>query len=264
MTFQIDDAGMAVARRINRRYGEGSATFISVDLAEPNQVRSAAKTIKAEHLVIDILINNAGARNDEYRPTSNGHELTFACNHLGHFLLTCLLLDRLIAAPAARIITISSDNHGAVPKDGDWELPRERYDRRAAYARSKMANIVFSSELARRLRETRITANVYVPGGVASGFARNNGLSSWLKHVLSHLLKRDLSTPGAAASGLVKLACEPGFKKTTGRYVHRSGDLAALSTFHMWNDSAALWAASILKTELNEDNATDVWPLIKP
>ena len=256
--------GRAVADQIRRYHGKSSATFLSVDLGEPDQVRAVVSAIHAEHTVIDILINNAGARNDQYLCTNNGRELTFACNHLGHFLLTCLLLDCLLAAPAGRIITVSSGNHGTVPTDGCWELSREHYDRRTAYARSKMANIVFASELARRLHTTTVTSNAYEPGGVLSGFARNNGLFCWLRHVLSHVLKKDLVTSAKAAKGIERLACEPSLKRTSGRYVRREINVAALSTFHTLEDAAYLWTISTSLTGLIEPNARTAWRLIKP
>lgn len=256
--------GGEIARQICRRHGTNSATFIAVDLGEPEQVRAAAKAIRTDHPAIDILVNNAGARNDRYQSTVNGHELTFACNHLGHFLLTCLLLDRLVAAPEGRVVTVSSGNHGTVPSDGCWELAREHYDRRLAYARSKMANIVFASELARRLQATNSTSNVYEPGGVFSAFARNNGLLPWLRHLVSHILKRDLATPAKAADGLVRLSSSPDMQGITGRYVRRGHDITGLSSFHTPDESSGLWALSAGMTGLLESEASTVWPLIKP
>lgn len=256
--------GQEIVHQICRSQGPNSASFIAVDLGEPEQVRAAAKLIRADHAAIDILVNNAGARNDKYQSTSNGHELTFACNHLGHFLLTCLLLDRLVAAPEGRIITVSSGNHGTVPSDGRWELNRENYDHRLAYARSKMANIVFASELARRLQPTKVTSNVYEPGGVSSAFARNNGLLPWLRHLVSHTLKKDLATPTKAADGIVRLGCSPEMQGITGRYVRREHDVTALASFHTLHESTQLWTLSAGMTGLLEPEAPTSWPLIKP
>ncbi|MFT3868847.1 MAG: SDR family NAD(P)-dependent oxidoreductase [Nibricoccus sp.] len=255
--------GEKIARKIRRRHGDDSATFIAADLAEPEQVRTAAVAIRTDHSVIDILINNAGARNDQYLSAANGHEQTFACNHLGHFLLTCLLLDRLLAAPEGGVITVSSGNHGAVPGYGCWELNRENYDRRLAYARSKMANIVFASELARRLSPTKITSNVYEPGGVFSSFARNNGLLPWLRHLVSHSLKRDLAMPGRAADGILRL-CSPAMQGISGRYVRREHDVTALSSFHTSHAASDLWALSVQATGIAASELSMAWPFIKP
>jgi NAD(P)-dependent dehydrogenase (short-subunit alcohol dehydrogenase family) len=247
-----EQAGSRLVENIRRKHGPDSASFIRVDLSDQSQVRTAAQTISNQHPAIDILINNAGARNDAYQTGSDGHELTFSCNHLGHFLLTCLLLEQLLAAPAARIITVSSGNHGTVPADGLWELPRESYDRREAYARSKMANIVLASALAERLRSTRVVSNIYEPGGVASNFARNNGIVSWGRHLLSHALRRDLASPHQAALGLARLALAPELAGVTGRYYRRENDLCQLTSFHHPEDATALWALSLELTSQHE------------
>jgi len=257
-------AGLEVAETIRRAHGPQAVDFFPLDLSDPIQIEATAKTIVARHTVIDALINNAGARNDTYIASRSGHELTFACNHLGHFLLTCLLLERLLSAPAARIITVSSGNHGRVPSDGLWELPQQSYNRREAYARSKMANIVFSSALANRLEHTRVVANIYEPGGVASGFARNNGLLSWGRHLLSHALHRDLVRPKTAAADLATLASDDSLAATTGRYFRRGKNLAPLSDFHTSEAAKALWQLSIKLLNVNESLGGQAWKIVQP
>lgn len=257
-------AGSVVEQTIQRVHGANAAQYIQVDLADQNQVRAAALAIAEKYPAIDVLINNAGARNDRFQLGRDGHELTFAGNHLGHFLLTCLLLERLLEAPAARIITVSSGNHGIVPLDGQWELPPERYDRREAYARSKMANLVFASALAERLKGTRAVSNVYEPGGVCSGFARNNGLMSWGRHVLSHALKRDLVSPQTAAQGLARLASAPSLARESGRYVRRGVDVGPLKTFHEIAAANALWNLSVELSALDEGIGKRSWAIIRP
>ena len=109
-------------------------------------------------------MNNAGARFSNYEANGDGIERTFATNHLGHFLLTALLLDRLTASDEARVITIASSAHASSLERG-WLLTPDTFDRRAAYAISKLANIMFAYELARRTRGTSILSNALDPGG---------------------------------------------------------------------------------------------------
>ena len=138
--------------------------------------------------------------------TEDGLERTFATNHLGHFLLTSLLMDHLRAAPSARIITVSSSAHRAANDDGIWSYQGHEYDRRQAYAKSKLANILFAFELARRLQGTRIVSNAVDPGVVSTNFARNNGLLAWAKHTISHGLRGELVSAARAADTIVYLA----------------------------------------------------------
>ena len=159
------------------------------------EVRRVADEIRRRAPAIDVLINNAGARFDTYEASAEGIERTFATNHLGHFDPTALLLDRLLAAHSARIITIGSGAHEAAPVSGEWIAHRGTYARKAVYARSKLANIVFAYELARRLAGTGVSSNAVDPGGVATNLGRNNGLLPWMRHLAYYALKRQLQNP---------------------------------------------------------------------
>ena len=140
------EKGQAAAAEI------GGSAVVRLDLASLTSVRAAAEEIRAAYPRLDLLINNAGVMEVPYARTADGFELTFATNHLGHFALTGLLLDRLLAAPGSRIVTMSSMAHVAGRVDFD-DLQGERdYQPGAAYAQSKLANLLFSLELDRRLR----------------------------------------------------------------------------------------------------------------
>jgi NAD(P)-dependent dehydrogenase (short-subunit alcohol dehydrogenase family) len=254
--------GLRVARRIERRWGV-PAVFHRADLADFADVRQVADRIARTAGPVDVLINNAGARNDSFLQSPAGLELTFAANHLGHFLLTSLLLDRLAESPAGRIVTVSSGAHADADPAGDWLPAGGAYDRRQAYARSKLANVLFTYELARRLRGTRISANVFAPGGVASRFASNNGFTAWLRHVLAHLRRRDLVPPSVAARDLVRLAMDDALAGVTGRYYER--DMPTRSAPGSYDEAAAarLWALSVRLTGLAAANCR-AWPLVRP
>jgi NAD(P)-dependent dehydrogenase (short-subunit alcohol dehydrogenase family) len=151
------------------------ATFIA-DLSSQAAVRRLAAEVLDRYPKLDVLINNAGAMYGTWKLTKDGIELTWAVNHLAPFLLSKLLLHRLKESAPARIITTASHAHrGAhIPFD---DLNAERsYWGFGRYCETKLANILFTTELARRLDGTRVTANCFHPGLVATGFNRNNGL----------------------------------------------------------------------------------------
>lgn len=148
------------------------------DLASQADIRRLATELLAKYPRIQVLVNNAGAVYTGRRLSPDGFELTWAVNHLAPFLLTTLLLDRLKASTPARIVTTSSDAHrgASIPFD---DLDANRGTGRSGFPRygeTKLANILFTRELAHQLEGTDVTANAYHPGFVASGFNRNNGV----------------------------------------------------------------------------------------
>ncbi|TMD21265.1 MAG: SDR family oxidoreductase [Chloroflexi bacterium] len=166
------------ARRIRSAAGEATAVdTLLADLGSQSSIRQVAATALERYPTIQVLVNNAGAVYGTRQRSPDGIELTWAVNHLAPFLLTTLLLDRLKASAPARIVTTSSAAHqGArIPFDdlnaeGSWG--RSGFPR---YGETKLANILFTAELARRLEGTGVTANSFHPGFVASNFNRDNG-----------------------------------------------------------------------------------------
>ena len=179
--------GEGLVRRICSDSSGSRAGFFRADLSSLTEVRTLASRLKDRYERVDVLINNAGARFTHFEETSEGLERTFATNYLGHFLLTALLLERLLQAAAARIITVGSGAHFGVRADPPWILPRATYERKLAYGASKLANIVFAYELARRLSGTTVTSNAVDPGGVATNLGRNNGWVAWLRHLAFYM-----------------------------------------------------------------------------
>lgn len=248
-------AGKAVADRIQRQDPGATAEFIPADLSCQKDVRALARSILDRSDHVDGLINNAGARFDEYSETTDGIERTFATNHLGHFLLTSLLTDALCRAPSGRVITVASGSHSSAKADGEWQCRQNGYDRRQAYAKSKLANVMFAYELAERLRHTRVTSNGFDPGGVATNFARNNGLGSWLRHLTAHALKRNLASPRRASDGLVFLATSSAVAGVTGRYFHGRREVESSSAAHDREAARRLWELSVQLTGAAFDRA---------
>jgi NAD(P)-dependent dehydrogenase (short-subunit alcohol dehydrogenase family) len=187
------------------------------DLASQREVRRLAESIRQRYPELHVLINNAGAMYSSRELTEDGVELTWAVNHLAPFLLTTLLLEKLKASAPARIITTASAAHyrAQIPFDdllGERAYPLMGYVR---YGQSKLANILFTRALAKRLAGTGVTANCFHPGFVGSGFNHNNGRLIGLIMSFGRLFAR---TPERGADTLVWLADSPSVSNTSGAY----------------------------------------------
>jgi NAD(P)-dependent dehydrogenase (short-subunit alcohol dehydrogenase family) len=187
------------------------------DLASLEQVRGLADRL-ARLERIDVLINNAGLVLSDRRITQDGFEQVFAVNHLAPFLLTNLLMPKLTASPPARVITVASSAHSSARLDlGDPDLGRG-FDRWTTYANSKLANILFTRELARRLDDTVVTANCAHPGLVRTGFGRQAG--PWMRFAIT-LGRPFMLSPERGADTIVYLASSPDVADKTGGYYAR-------------------------------------------
>jgi NAD(P)-dependent dehydrogenase (short-subunit alcohol dehydrogenase family) len=189
-------------------------TFVA-DLSSQADVSNLAAEVLARCPRLDVLVNNAGAMYGTRQLSRDGIELTWAVNHLAPFLLTTLLLDRLKASAPGRIVTTASGAHqGAhVPFD---DINAERsYRSFGRYGETKLANILFTAELARRLEGMGVTANCYHPGLVATGFNRGNGLLTDIGMTALDLMAR---TPAVGADTLVWLATSPDLANVSGKY----------------------------------------------
>ena len=208
------------AAAVARIQSAGAASDVDVllaDLSSQASVRELAAEALHRYQRIDVLVNNAGAMYSRRQLTPDGIELTWAVNHLAPFLLTTTLLDRIKESAPARIITTASDAHEgqAIPFD---DLGAERsYDKRgfARYGETKLANILFTVELARRVQGTGVTANCFHPGVVATGFNRNNGA---LMSGVMALIRPFSRSPTKGAETLVWLADSPEAGDETGGY----------------------------------------------
>ena len=206
-----------VVRRIQAERADAQVDVLLADLASQASIRRLASEALTKYPSIQVLINNAGAIYARQQLSPDGIELTWAVNHLAPFLLTSLLLDRLKASAPARIVTTSSGAHkdAAIPFDdlaanrgsGGWGFPR--------YGQTKLANILFTAELARRLAGTGVTANAYHPGFVASGFNRNNGLLMRIGMVITRPFARSADQ---GAQTLVWLVDSEEASRTSGGY----------------------------------------------
>jgi NAD(P)-dependent dehydrogenase (short-subunit alcohol dehydrogenase family) len=243
-----DPARGAAARELVARDSTGpEPVFLGADLSSQQQIRTVAGIIHDRYGRIDALLNNAGTAARHRELTVDGLEKTFATNHLGPFLLTQLLLDLLIDAPAGRIITTTSESHS---RHLDFaNLQGERgYGFFSAYSRSKLANILFTYELARRLRGTDVTANCFTPGPTASNFGRGAGGLMGLMSGLVRLIGR--STDDAARTA-VFLATAPEMDGISGQYFFHGRPSQSRAITYDPGVAAQLWAISEQLTQIH-------------
>jgi retinol dehydrogenase-12 len=168
------DKGEAAISRLRGEVPGVAVEMHYADLSRPDEIRRLADDLLKTASRIDVLVNNAGAVFADRNTTPDGLELTFALNHMGYFRLTALLRDRLIASAPARVVNVASEAHRGSHLDFEDLQSSRHYKGWRAYQRSKLANILFTRELARRLQGTGVTANSLHPGFVASGFGGNN------------------------------------------------------------------------------------------
>jgi NAD(P)-dependent dehydrogenase (short-subunit alcohol dehydrogenase family) len=192
-------------------------SFIIADFSSLEQVRAAAREYLAHNGGPDVLVNNAGGLFLSRAESADGHEMTFAVNHLAPFLLTNLLLESMRHSAPARIVNVSSAAHrGARIAFDDLDLKRG-YGGMRAYSRSKLANLLFTFELARRMEGTGVTVNALHPGFVATDFGKNNGAIARLLLPLALRLGRARS-PQEGARTTVYLASAPEVEGVSGKY----------------------------------------------
>jgi len=193
----------------------GRARLFVADLSSQREVRGLADEVLAAWERLDVLINNAGAVIGRKSLSEDGIELTFALNHLAPFLLTCLLLDRLRATPGSRVVTVASRAHHYGRIDFDNLRGEKGYVAQLVYGRSKLANILFTRELARRVGAAGPVANCMHPGVVATRFGEGGGALTrlWFK-----LFRPFLRTAGQGADTVIWLAAAPEAGRVSGEY----------------------------------------------
>ena len=208
-----------LVKEIRVATGNKNVDSLLADLSSTQEVRRLANEFKSKYSHLHVLINNAGGFFLRRQLSVNGIEMTFALNHLASFLLTNLLLDIITASAPARIINVSSDAHASGKIDFD-NLQGERNYSPKAYDNSKLANILFTMELARRLEGTGVTVNALHPGFVATGFAKNNGkVFAALISIFTPLVAR---SPAKGAQTSIYLASSPSVEGITGKYFYDS------------------------------------------
>lgn len=195
----------------------GTAEVLPMDLARQGSIREAAQRFLDSGKALGLLINNAGIVNTRRRETVDGIEESIAVNHLAPFLLTALLRPRLLESGPARIVTVASGAHAFVRgfRADDPEFRRARYRTFKVYGHSKLCNILWTRELARRLEGSEVTANCLHPGAVATSLATNNGAAG---RVAMAMLRPFFRTPERGARTSIHLATSPNVAQVSGAY----------------------------------------------
>ena len=206
---------IATVNDIKLYAGSDLVDYIHTDLSDLKQVRDLAKVLKQNYQRLDVLVNNAGAYFKSRHQSVNGYEMNLALNYLSPFLLVSLLVDMLKESDQGRIINVSSNAHFKSKIDFDDLQCRHSFVGSEPYAKSKLAILLFTYELARRLKNTNVTVNALHPGLVATNFGKNNG---WFRFYLRRLLKRSEISAAEGARTSIYLATAPDVSDVTGGY----------------------------------------------
>jgi len=234
--------GLDAISEIRRRAGSDRAEFLRADFSSLAEVRRLALALVAEDRPLHVLVNNAGTMNTSRKLTIDGFEEMFAVKHLAHFLLTRLLLPRLQACAPSRIVHVASNAHSFCKEIRWHDLSHEReFSAFPAYGHSKLANILFSNELARRLRGTGVTSNALHPGAVATGIGSNNGIAG---RVVPLLLKPFFRSPARGAATTIYLASAAEVDGVTGKYFYDSQPVDPKPWALDTNAAGRLWVTS--------------------
>ncbi len=240
--------GAAALAEIKQRSENGSVALLVADLSSQQQVRRVAAAYRQQFGRLDVLVNNAAVAKRKRAVTEDGLELTFAVNHLAPFLLTHLLLDRLKASAPARVVTVSSAAHGDSTINFADLQGEQRYKSFGAYSQSKLANVLFTYELARRLQGTGVTANCLHPGLVATAIFRDAPL--WMRAGLA-LARPFILRSERGADTVLYLATDPEVAEVTGRYFEQRKPVQSSPLSYdtdvarrLWDVSEALTTAS--------------------
>jgi retinol dehydrogenase-12 len=242
------EKGAEVQRLIEESTGSHQVDYLNANLASQADTRRLAENFLADYDRLDVLINNAGAAFLRRKLGPDGIERTFALNHLSYFLLTNLLLDTILDSAPARIINVSSSAHREARIHFDNLGLRRNYWIMRAYGQSKLGNILFTNELARRLEGRGVTVNAMHPGWVNTNIGRNNGV---LVRIFLRLISVNARTPAEGARTILYLATSPELEEVSGKY-YIDNRVVATSPVSQDHDTARrLWDVSAELTGIN-------------
>ncbi|MDG1483232.1 MAG: SDR family oxidoreductase [Myxococcota bacterium] len=246
MTARSIERGEAALAEVRQSTGSSQVSLLHLDLADLASIRAAAEAFSTEHDRLDVLVNNAGLMLGDRRETADGFEMTFGVNHLGHFAFTLLLLPRIEAAAPSRIVNVSSAAHKAARSGLDLDdlmFTRRSYSPMAAYSASKLANIHFTRELARRLEGRGVSVNALHPGVVGSRFASDGDFKGLFSNLYG-FARPFMLTPAKGARTSLHVATSEEGGQVSGAYFARKRQ-ARVSRAAQDDDSArALWTLS--------------------
>jgi NAD(P)-dependent dehydrogenase (short-subunit alcohol dehydrogenase family) len=239
-TYRDRSKGEETLREIRKKTGSRSVHMLEVELSSLESVRRLAENFKKDFKRLDVLINNAGGYYGYRKTTAEGYEYTFGVNHLSHFLLTNLLKE-LLVSDHARIINVSSQAQRVGHIHFHDLMLENRFTGFKAYAQAKLANILFTYELARRWGENGIAVNAVHPGAVRTNFGNE---AKPLIRFMIKLGKPFLKSPRKGADTVVYLASSPGVKGITGKYFAARKQINSSKESHDREIGARLWEVS--------------------
>jgi NAD(P)-dependent dehydrogenase (short-subunit alcohol dehydrogenase family) len=232
----------AAAAAITDASGNRAVDVFVADLSSQEEIRRMAAEVLAAYPRLDVLINNVGGFWAHRHATADGLERTFALNHLAPFLLTSLLLERLTASAPARIVTVSSGAQSLGTIDFDDLMGEPAYSGQRAYNQSKLANVLFTYELARRIDGSGVTATVLHPGMTSTAFGAEDTARGW--GPLIAIMRRFMRTPARGAETSVYLASSPEVEGVSGRYFADRTARRSHPSSYDTATSARLWQVS--------------------
>jgi NAD(P)-dependent dehydrogenase (short-subunit alcohol dehydrogenase family) len=241
MVCRSRERGEAAREDIRAASGSETIDLMLCDMAGLGSIRAFADEYHAKYDRLDVLVNNAGAMFGKRELTADGYEMTFAVNHLAYFLVTNLLLDVLRASAPARIVSVASAGHRMGWLDFDNLQGEKMYQRYVAYGTSKLCNIMFTYELARRLEGTGVTANCLHPGAVGSNFGAGSGA---LFESIMKLGKPLLMSSEDGARTSIYLASSPDVDGVTGKYFTKCKPVRSSRKSYDRAAQARLWELS--------------------
>lgn len=241
------DKGEAALLEVRTLSGNKNVDAMVADLSSQDSVRELAHDFRARYKKLHVLVNNAGVFLPKRVATVDGLEATFATNHLGHFLLTNLLLDELKSSAPARIINITSDAHRGTEIDFEDLQGEKKYSGYHAYSQSKLANVLFTYQLAKKLEGTRVTVNCLHPGVARTGFGKDQvGLMSIMVRIGTPFMM----SPQKAARAVIYLATSPDLEGVSGKFFSKGKETKSSAQSYDTTSAERLWKVSTELTRL--------------
>lgn len=259
MVCRDQSKGEEVQNEIKEKSGNDSIDLILADLASQASIRQLAEDIQQRYQQLHVLINNAGIVNLTRRETPDGFEVMFAVNYLAPFLLTNLLLEKLKASAPARIVNVSSDSHEAGYIRMDDLQSEKQYKFMRSYGQSKLALVLFTYELARRLQGTGVTANCLHPGFTATNIGQN-GVGTVGRNIVKLIFSRLGISPEEGARTSIYLASSPEVEGVTGKYFTKSIPVRSAPISYDETLQHQLWEETTKLVNLHEVKATSSGP----
>lgn len=237
-------------KTIQLETGNQSTEYLLADLSSQAQIRTVVTAFYEKYDHLDVLVNNAGGVSLRRKLSEDRIEMTFAVNHLAYFLLTNLLIEALKNSPSARVVNVSSGSHYSEHLDFDNLQLTKSYSPYRAYGRSKLANVLFSYELARRMAGTHITSNALSPGMVATDIWKK--VNRFLTPLINPVIQRIAQPPLQGAQTSIYLATSPEVEGVTGEYFADKKPVQSSAVSYDLETAKRLWEVSAQLTGLKD------------